>query len=106
MDNYCVLYALYLNRLDSNSLIVYSSLNQAKSRRSVITIRINLSASAYPLSDFTVYALSDVHNPVESSMRDVCKVHAGAVTYEADGYTVMCDSPAIGRYESVLRVFC
>ena len=72
----------------------------------MIGIKLILAASAYPLSDFTVYALGDVHNPVESSMREVCKVHAGAVTYDADGYTVMCDSPAVGRYASIfLMVF-
>ena len=57
--------------------------------------------SEQALRDFTVYALGDVYNPTQSTEREVCSVHSDVVTYDADGATIMCDSPAVGRYVRV-----
>ena len=57
------------------------------------------------LSNFGVYALGDVHNPVESNMRELCNNHAGAVPQSADGHVVMCDSPVTGRCELSVTLY-
>ena len=57
---------------------------------------------AQALSDLTIYALADMYNPTQSIEREVCSVHSDVVTYDADGTTIMCDSPAVGRYIRVL----